>query len=255
MGILKTDFELKSIHEINQLPRDARLEYYHQYREFVMSLEFDEELNRKQEARYLKTVNGLGKFIQNYFDIKPRGVSDEDDEPMIVVSNHLDSRDQLLISTTYPNIPLHYMIAESLLEPKNLMIGHLYVNRGAFTVDKRDKEDRKMATPRALKHLLRGQSVVILPEGTRTIKYGSDGTVQKFQAGAVLSAIISGRCIKPHAINNNYKKGQLYVNKGSKIYIPEDVDILEATDELQKIVERLWQENKDNGAIIKTKIR
>ena len=60
---------------------------------------------------------------------------------------------------------------------------------------------------------------------------------------------------KPNAINNNYKKGELYVNKGSKIYIPEDTDIPEATAEIQKEVERLWQENKDAGAIIRTKTR
>ncbi len=135
MIVSKSNFELKSIHEINQLSRQARIEYYQQYREFVMSLEFSEELNREQEGRYLKTVNGLGKLFREFFDVNIRGVNDENDEPMIVVSNHLGSFDQVLISTAYPNIPLHYMISKSLLEPKNLRVGYLYIDRGAFTVD------------------------------------------------------------------------------------------------------------------------
>lgn len=253
MEKIDNDFELKSMNKINKMSLDERLEYYRDYRNFVMSLEYDEEENRQNEERYLKTLRFLINHFNPMFNPKYFGVNDENDEPMIVVSNHLDSFDQLLISPAYPEKVLHYMIASTLLKPKNLMVGHLYTRRGAFTVDRNDPRDRTMAIPKALIHLLRGQSAVILPEGTRTIKYGSDGTVQKFKEGAVLASMISGLPIKPMAINNNFKKDELYVNKGSKIYIPEDANIFEATHYLEDVVRNLWQENKDNGAVILTK--
>lgn len=253
MEKLNNNFEFRSMKEINNMCLDQRLDYYRNYREFVMSLEFDEEKNKKNEERYLKTLDKLIKIFNPIYEPNYYGVSDENGEAMIVVPNHLDSLDFFLVSPAYQDTVLHYMIASTLLEVKNLMVGHLYTRRGAFTVDRKDPKDRAMVIPKALQHLLRGQSTVIFPEGKRMVHYGSDGTVQRFKEGAILAAIVSGLPIKPMAINNNFKRGELYVNKGAKIYFPEDADIFEATRYVEDIVRKLWQENKDNGAEIITK--
>jgi len=67
---------------------------------------------------------------------------------------------------------------------------------GFVSVDRRDRSRVKESFGKAVKHLRRGRSTVIFPEGTRSL----DGRLLSFERGGFLLAIKSGAAIVPAGI-------------------------------------------------------
>jgi|GEM_PF-6395236 len=246
-------FKHKTNIELKNMSYEEKSQYYLEYKEYILNLPFDEEKLECGEKKFLKTADFLVSNLKKHFEPHIYG----NDKPLngatIVISNHLGSFDQILVNAPYQYEAFHYMIDKSLLKAKNLCIGNFYVNRGAFVVDKHDFKDIKMAEPRALQYLHRNKHVMMFPEGSRMVKYGSDGGVTKFKKGVIEIAKAGQVPIRPMAINNNYKKGEVYINVGEDIWVSYDDNNHEKLAEVQRSVENLWQENKDKGAMIITK--
>lgn len=240
--------------EVMAMNIEERLRYFSAYKAFVCSLPFDEEALLTSEKRFQKTVHfWLPKFVRLFQPVVYGETEPLKEGPFILVSNHLGSFDQFLLATAFPSNVFHYMISASLLTAKNFFLGKAYVKCGAFTVDKSSPTGGMQAEVKALQFLLRGCNIAMFPEGTRRVKYGSDGTVGLFKKGAVSLAQIAQVPIVPIAINNHYKKGCLYVNVGAAMSVSYGDDIYCKTAKLREIVTSLWKENMANGARMITK--
>lgn len=248
------DFEIKSTTAVDLMSVEEKIQYFNEIKEYVLSLPYDMKQLEQGEKKFLKTLDHfVPKVIKLY---RPNIYSKTmaiPKSPFILVSNHLGSFDQVLLSCGFPKTAFHYMIAESLMQKQNLCVGKLYQARGAFVVDRKSPEGRRLAIPKSLEYIYRGRNVAILPEGTRTILYGSDGTVQNFKNGAVTLAQMANVPIVPVAINNNFKKGESFINIGNEFRVGIEDNIHEKNEELREKVIDLWNENKSNGAIILTK--
>ncbi|MDD2505323.1 MAG: lysophospholipid acyltransferase family protein [Bacilli bacterium] len=250
----KFDKNIKSANKLDLMSVDEKIEYFKEIKEYILSLDFDEEKLVQGEKKFLQAVNFLvPNFKKRYEPNVSSKLKETPEEPFILISNHLGSFDQILLNTPFPDSVFHYMIAESLMNIKNLCVGKLYTARGAFVVDRRTSEGRALAIPKALEYLYRNRNVALFPEASRQIRYGSDGTVQKFKNGSVMLAQMTSTPIIPVAINNNYKKGEVYINVGEKFEVNPDDKIIEKNQELREKVINLWQENHDKGALILTK--
>ena len=247
------DFVRKTPDELESMSYEQKRLYFENLKDYVLSLPFDEDFARRGEEKFINTMGGIVKLIRKHMDPQIYGNSKPLEVPTIIVSNHLGSLDSVVVNTPYPDEAFHYMIAASLLKAKNLWQGYFFRNRGAFVVDKNDPVDKKMGEIRALQYLFRDMHIMMFPEGTRRVKYGSDGSVTDFKKGAAEIAQASGANVRPTAINNNFKKSGLYVNVGEDILVGYDDNVFEKTDEIQQSVTELWHENKTNGALILTK--
>ncbi len=249
--IKECDYNL-STKKLSSMSVEEKIKYFQEVKEYILNAPFDEEKLELGEKKFLSTlklfVPPIKKIIQPNITSKLENLPEE---PFILASNHLGSFDQILLSCAFPKTPFHYMIGESLLTIKNLYAGHLYVNRGAYVIDRTTQKGRWLAIPQSLQYVYRNRNIVIFPEGTRTIRYGSDGTVQEFKDSVIRTAQIANVPIVPVAINNNYKKGQAYINIGSEFRVGIEDDITEKNNELREEIIDLRQEIVDQGAIIK----
>ncbi|MDD2208203.1 MAG: lysophospholipid acyltransferase family protein [Bacilli bacterium] len=249
------DREIKSAYKLDEMTVKEKHEYYEDLKEYILSLPFDKEKLNIGEKKFLKTVDFAFPKVEKYYKPNFSSKLTEIPDQFILISNHLCSFDQVLLSYAFPDTAFHYMIAESLMEAKNLYVGKFYVNRGAFVVDRTTHEGRILAIPKALQYLYQGAHVAMFPEASRQIRYGSDGTVQKFKNGSVILSQMSNVPIIPVAINNNYKKGESYINVGEKFEVGLESSIVQKNIELREKVIELWKENHDKGAKILTKKR
>ncbi|NLL01448.1 MAG: 1-acyl-sn-glycerol-3-phosphate acyltransferase [Mollicutes bacterium] len=239
--------------ELDDLTLSEKIQYCKELKELVLSLPFDEKEAKLCEERYLTLLDICLPIFKTIFRPNinfhttelPKG-------PNIVICNHLDSYDQIPLSCAVPKLPLHYMIAESF---EGTLKGQQYKKLGAFVVDRNSDEGKRLGYIEALKYLFRGFSVALMPEGHRWIVYGSDGTVQKFHSGFASMAQLTGANVIPNAINNDFRIGKLYVNRGVPFKINLEDKVIDKTNESHQIVTDLWQENRNKGALIRTKKR
>jgi 1-acyl-sn-glycerol-3-phosphate acyltransferase len=237
--------------ELRKMSACERANYFMAYKEYVLSLPFDENEMLRGENCYLKTANKIMlRYHKEYEPLTIKRGYRELPNPFILVSNHLDTGDENLHISAFPKIPFHYMIASSLFTPENRKMGEYYLENGAFVIDKDNLFERRKAEDMALQYLFRGKYIALFPEGTRTLRYGGDGTVQKFHKGAVSIAQASNVPIIPVAINNNLVKGGISINIGDTFKVSYDDNIFEKTNELRDEVIKLWEDNKKRGAKI-----
>jgi len=249
--MVKSEFVKKTNAEIHQMSLDDRVKYFVDYEEYVLGLPFDEKQMQKGQNRYLKVSRIIANYMQK--KLQPIYITRKYDRlpnQFILVTNHLDSKDQFMHIAAFPNIPFHYMIAQSLLTRKNHYRGHLYTKLGGFPIDKDNPDDRRLAEEKALQYVFRGGNLTIFPEATRTLKYGGDGTVWGFKKGAASIAQASRIPILPGAINNDYRQGGLFMTIGSPFPVSYDDNVFDKTEELQTIVSELKEENDRKGAKI-----
>ena len=241
-------FETKNAKEIKAMSLSEKTKYYSDYKAYILSLPFDEEKAKADEKRYFKTRDSI---VSKYSKLEPNFIGKKYEqlpECFVVASNHLGSLDYKLLVCAFPDVSFNYMIKNTLLTWKNFYVGYYYLRRGAFVVDPKSADVGNAAEVASLQYLFRDKNVVILPEGTRTIKYGSDGTVQRFKSGIIRIVQIAGVPIIPVAINNNFEKGKLFINVGDEFNVSYDDSVHEKTTELREKIVELWQENKEAGA-------
>lgn len=93
--------------------------------------------------------------------------------PVLIVSNHESYFDPPLVGTAYPNA-LYFLARKTLFRSVG---GWLYPKLNAIPVDQDNPDIASLKT--IIKLLNKGESVLIFPEGSRTL----DGNLQPAQAG------------------------------------------------------------------------
>ena len=151
--------------EKEKLTLEEKQEYFKNMRDFYLSLPYDEDLERKLENNYVKSLDvGLPFFNLLYrpMIINPEKVPEGNG--IIFVSNHLGSLDQFPIMSAIGDRPTHFLASTTLLPLKR---GSLYKNTGAIFVDRQDPNSREASKEKMGQYLLKGSNVFLFPEGTR----------------------------------------------------------------------------------------
>lgn len=137
-----------------------------------------------------RVARGIARFVLfRWFRITVEGIHHlPEDGPAILVSNHVNYLDPLVMGVVFER-PLHFMAKAELFEfrPLGWLLRRLY----AFPV-RRGEADRG-AIRHALKVLADGHVLAMFPEGTRS----HTGVLQDFQRGATMLALRSGAPVVP----------------------------------------------------------
>lgn len=121
------------------------------------------------------------------------------DRPYIAVANHQSVIDILVLFVTLPRLPIRF-IAKQILFYIPLFGWYLWLT-GYVAVNRGDRpKAHKSLEKAALRISSRNTTIVVFPEGTRTL----DGSVKRFKKGAFVLAIQCGAPIVPIALAGGY---------------------------------------------------
>lgn len=123
----------------------------------------------------------------------PSGTALDASRCYVFMSNHQSLYDIPALIASLP-VPAFFFAKRSLFQIP--IFGWALQAGGFVSVDRRDRSRAKESFGKAVKHLLRGRSTVIFPEGTRSL----DGGLLSFERGGFLLAIKSGAAIVPVGI-------------------------------------------------------
>lgn len=161
--------------------------------------------------------------------IKVRAKGQEDvnaDVPRVYMANHQSYFDILALLAYLP-VDFKFVMKQELM---NIPILGLAMRKVGFIGIDRDNPRKAIKGMReAAEKIKSGKSLVIFPEGTRSV----DGRLQPFKRGGFNLVLKSGCDIVPVAISNSYRilpKGSLRLNKGSfSIHIGKPISVKDYT--------------------------
>ncbi len=135
-------------------------------------------------------------------------------ESYIICPNHQGNIDILALILTLP-VPYKWVIKKELL--KVPFFGQGLGATGAISIDRSNPEEAIQKIREGTAKVGGGWSVLIYPEGTRTV----DGTVRAFKKGAFMIALEAGLPILPVTVNGAHK----ILPKSSKLVYPGHVTV------------------------------
>jgi len=118
-------------------------------------------------------------------------------EPVIYMSNHASNFDILALFAGLPG-QFRWLAKEELFRIP--LFGLAMRRAGYIPLDRTDRKKALHSMTEAAKRIRDGASVVIFPEGTRSI----DGTLHPFKKGGFLIALKAGVPIQPVAISGSF---------------------------------------------------
>lgn len=132
-------------------------------------------------------------------------------QPRIYMTNHQSYFDIFALLAYLP-VDFKFILKQELM--KIPLLGFSMRRAGYIGIEREDPRKAIQSINRAAEKIKNGASVVIFPEGTRSI----DGRIQAFKKGGFNLALRSSCDIVPVTICDSYRivpKGSLKINKGS----------------------------------------
>jgi 1-acyl-sn-glycerol-3-phosphate acyltransferase len=140
----------------------------------------------KLMGRAVPALAGVKVAVRGREAIDPAGT-------YVYVVNHVNLMDMFVIYQAIPHYTRSLELAEHFSWP---VFGPFITAAGQIPVDPKDKRVTAAGLKKAARMLREGDSLVVLPEGERTL----DGTVGRFYPGAFRLALQTGRPVIPMAI-------------------------------------------------------
>jgi 1-acyl-sn-glycerol-3-phosphate acyltransferase len=144
--------------------------------------------------------------------VRAKGQENVDTQPpRIYMTNHQSYFDIFALLAHVP-VNFKFIMKQELMRIP--ILGFTMRNAGYIGIEREDPRKAVQSIKKAAEKIKSGSSVVIFPEGTRSI----DGRLQPFRRGGFNLALKSGCDIVPVAISNSYRivpKGSLKINKGT----------------------------------------
>ena len=131
--------------------------------------------------------------------------------PRIYMTNHQSYFDIFALLAYLP-VDFKFIVKQELMNIP--LFGFAMRRAGYIGIERKDPRKAVRSINNAAERIKNGTSVVIFPEGTRSI----DGRLQSFKGGGFKLAIRTGCDIVPVTITDSYRivpKGSLTINKGS----------------------------------------
>lgn len=169
------------------------------------------ELKQSRFLYYL--VKGLFRgALSLYFKVRVRGLDGRSlPTPLIVASNHCSHLDPPLVGSFFPG-ELCYLAKEELFQ--NPFMGWMLTHLGACPVRREDAQGAGGVMRLMLKILRDGRSLLIFPEGTRSL----DGRLQPLEEGVAFLSLKAKAPILPVFISGTFDafpKGAKMPRRGS----------------------------------------
>ena len=143
------------------------------------------------------------------------------DCPVIFASNHASQMDIPILYKALP-VEFRFLVKKELF--KVPLLGFAMKKAGYIPIDRKDGRAAVKSMKEAAQRLKKGASIVIFPEGTRSV----DGNLQPFKEGGFMLAIKSQRPVVPVAIKGSHdilpkgailaRPGEVKVKVGKPIY-------------------------------------
>lgn len=155
-------------------------------------------------AKILLMMSGVKVYVRGLENIKKN-------KQYIFVTNHQSYFDILALLATIP-IPFAFVMKEELMEIP--LFGKAMEKAGYVGISREDPRRAIAGMKRAEKKVKEGFSLVIFPEGTRSL----DGSLGEFKRGAFNLALKTKLDLVPVAIKDSFKivkKGTLRIKHGS----------------------------------------
>ena len=131
--------------------------------------------------------------------------------PRIYMCNHQSFFDIWTLLAFLP-VDFKFILKQELM--KIPLLGPAMTRAGYIGIERKDPREAVKSIALAAQRIKDGASVLIFPEGTRSV----DGRLQSFKRGGFNLALKSGCDIVPMVINGSHRiatKGSLRINKGS----------------------------------------
>ncbi len=145
--------------------------------------------------------------------------------PVVFACNHASQMDILALYIALP-VPFRFLVKKELF--KVPLLGYAMKKAGYIPIDRKNSRAAVKSMKEAAQRLKRGASIVIFPEGTRSV----DGRLQPFKEGGFMLAVRSGCPVVPVAIKGSHdvmpkgallaRPGRIVVNVGEPILVEED---------------------------------
>lgn len=154
-------------------------------------------------SKILLKVSGVKVHVKGLENIQK-------DKQYIFATNHQSYFDILALLATIP-VPFAFIMKEELMEIP--LFGKAMEKAGYVGISREDPRKAILGMKRAEEKVREGFSLVIFPEGTRSL----DGSLGEFKRGAFNLALKTRLDLVPVAIRDSYKivkKGTLRINRG-----------------------------------------
>ncbi|MCP4578219.1 MAG: 1-acyl-sn-glycerol-3-phosphate acyltransferase [Deltaproteobacteria bacterium] len=166
-------------------------------------------------AKVILRVCGIRVTVYGLENVRP-------EIPRIYMCNHQSFFDIWTILAFLP-VDFKFILKQELM--KIPLLGPAMTQAGYIGIERKDPRKSVKSIALAAKRIKGGASVLIFPEGTRSV----DGHLQSFKRGGFNLAFKSGCDIVPMAINGSHRiatKGSLCINKGSySFHIGEPISL------------------------------
>jgi len=236
-----TKFKKLSREERENLTNEQLIEYYKDLREYYAALPFDnEKLDRKEQNFKVLAATFSAAFHMKYHPKVINQSAIPEENGLIFTSNHLSSKDILLILYALRNKPFHPL---GKIELSEGFIGMLHDVVETVYVDRKDKNSRREAINEMSKLLINDRNMLIFPEGTHN-KTGEN--LKSFDGvSAVYLSQTLNKPILPISVTDTYGKNEQPIIRFQDPYIVDEREELEDANEYLK--------EKMNELVIKNK--
>ena len=166
-------------------------------------------------AKVILRVCGIRVTVRGRENVNP-------ESPRIYMCNHQSFFDIWTLLAFLP-VDFKFILKQELM--KIPLLGLAMTRAGYIGIERKDPRKAVKSIALAAKRIKDGASVLIFPEGTRSV----DGRLQSFKRGGFNLAFKSGCDIVPVVINGSHRiaaKGSLRINKGSySLHIGEPISL------------------------------
>lgn len=166
-------------------------------------------------AKVILRVCGIRVIIRGLENVRP-------EIPRIYMCNHQSFFDIWTLLAFLP-VDFKFILKQELM--KIPLLGPAMTQAGYIGIERKDPRKAVKSIALAAQRIKDGASVLIFPEGTRSV----DGRLQSFKRGGFKLAFKSGCDIVPVIINGSHRiatKGSLRINKGSySLHIGEPISL------------------------------
>ncbi len=241
--IKESKFVKASIEEKLSMNDEQKIVYFKKYHSYLKNL----TINKKKINRGRRIFNII--YNISYLPVKliynPKVRNKEYipfQDGFIIASNHLNSKDQYLISCALGN---RYYAGFAASTIKNTLRGRLFnLTKGAVFINRNDSESKKNGEEELASRVIYGNNILIFPEGTRKNKTEEGKLVEQlpFKMGSVAIAQKTGTPILPTSIY--YGKKHNYVKFGELFFVKATDNLQMKNKELENIILNMTRESK-----------
>ncbi len=184
-------------------------------------------------ARGILWVCGIKLRVQGLGNVDPH-------QPRIYMTNHQSYFD-IFALLAYVPVDFKFIVKQELMRIP--ILGFSMKRAGYIGIERDNPRKAIQSMNEAAKRIKEGVSVVIFPEGTRSV----DGRLQPFKRGGFNLALKAGSDIVPVAIINSHRivpKGSLRINRGSfDLRIGPPIPVGGYTRKnIDRLMKRVWED-------------